>query len=591
MGTFIWDMLNYTVCIVVITILFLIFNLEGLRGTALGAVFLLLLLYGYGCIPFVYLCSLPFKSPVSAYAIIAVFTFITGLAGYIANLILEIQNDDFQPTLQKILLVLPNFCFIQGLTNIYANGIQKFVYDTCVDAFGEAQCKRQGFSSSSVFAIDGDNYSVGENLVALFAVGTAAFLLVLTNEMLGKTLSSLLFGTTTVDAPIPDGEDEDVKAERTRVSCELQELTKDSAVVMTNLRKCYGKKVAVQNLTLGIPKNQCFGLLGVNGAGKTSTFSMLTGDVTLSGGEAYIAGYNLKWDIRKIQQRIGYCPQFDALIGVMTGRELLTMFANCRGIPSNEIAQTVDEAIRNLNLEVHADKLCGSYSGGNKRKLSTAIALVGNPEVLFLDEPTAGMDPGARRFLWTVLADLIAANIGTSIVLTTHSMEECEALCNRLVIMVNGAFRCLGSIQHLKSKYGDGYTITMTMAEEKQEHCVAFINKTFPNAVLKEEHLGYLHFELNAGVSWSVIFEEMENNKKGLAIQDYAVNQTSLEQVFLNFAKDQKSEDDVIKKRGCCSCFGKRDTQIEDSESGQRFSRVSMNRGNSLRTQSFNAKV
>ncbi|XP_063678644.1 phospholipid-transporting ATPase ABCA3-like isoform X4 [Bolinopsis microptera] len=588
-GTFMWDMLNYTVCILIVTIVFLIFNLEGLRGQAIGAVFVHLLIYGYASIPFVYLCSLPFNSPVSAYAIIAVFTFISGLAGYIANLILTIQNDDFQPTLQKILLILPNFCFIQGLTDIYGNGIQRFVYDTCVGAFGEIQCKKQGFTTSSVFAVDGPNLSIGEELLAMFAVGTAAMIIVLSNEMLGKTIS--LMGKTGVKSPIPHGEDDDVKAERTRVSCEVQKLTKESAVVMTNLRKCYGDTIAVQNLTLGIPKNQCFGLLGVNGAGKTTTFSMLTGDVPLTGGEAFIAGYDLKKDIRKIQQRIGYCPQFDALIGVMTGRELLSMFANCRGIPRQEIEQTVNEAIKNLNLDEYADKLCGSYSGGNKRKLSTAIALVGNPEVLFLDEPTAGMDPNARRFLWTVLADLIAANIGTSIVLTTHSMEECEALCNRLVIMVNGAFRCLGGIQHLKGKYGDGYTLTMTMSEEKQENCILFMKKIFPDAILKEEHMGYLHYELSAGIAWSTIFDEMEKNRKPLYITDYAVNQTSLEQVFLNFAKDQRSEDETVVKRGCCSCCygGKKESQVEDSSAeGRRLSRVSMNRRASIAS---NAKV
>lgn len=136
--------------------------------------------------------------------------------------------------------------------------------------------------------------------------------------MFGKSLSLFLDHqrSRTVDSTvIPAGEDDDVKAERTRVLCEMQNLAKQDAVVISNLRKEYGKTVAVQNLTLDIPKNQCFGLLGVNGAGKTTTFSMLTGDVSLTAGEAYIAGYNLRTDIRKIQQRIGYCPQFDALIG------------------------------------------------------------------------------------------------------------------------------------------------------------------------------------------------------------------------------------------------------------------------------------
>ncbi|KAL5263173.1 hypothetical protein ACHWQZ_G008548 [Mnemiopsis leidyi] len=586
-GTLLWDLLNYLACIIIVLIVFLIFNIDGLSGPAAGAVFVLLLFYGYASIPFVYVCSLPFKSPVSAYAIIVVFTFISGLAGYIANLILDIQNDDFQPTLQKILLLLPNFCFIQGLTDIYGNGIQKIAYDKCKEAFGEDTCARQGLSTSSVYTVDGPAGSlhIGEELIALFVVGTFAFIVVLLYEVLGKTLTMLITGSS-VPGPIPNLEDDDVKAERTRVTCEIQKLTKESAVVVSGLRKKYGSKVAVQNLTLGIPKNQCFGLLGINGAGKTTTFSMLTGDIPPTSGEAFIAGYDLRTDIRKIQQRIGYCPQFDALIGVMTGRELLTMFANCRGIPREEVDQTVNEAIRNLNLGKWADKLCGSYSGGNKRKLSTAIALVGNPEVLFLDEPTAGMDPSARRFLWTVLADLIAANIGTSIVLTTHSMEECEALCNRLVIMVSGAFRCLGSIQHLKSKYGDGYTITMTMTEEKQENCLKFMEKVFPDGILKEEHLGYLHFELKSGIAWSFIFEQIEQNKKSLTIRDYAVNQTSLEQVFLNFAKDQRSDAVApAASGGCCSCFGgkRSDIRVEDEmgESGsQRFNRVSMNRAN-----------
>ena len=104
-------------------------------------------------------------------------------------------------------------------------------------------------------------------------------------------------------------------------------------------------------------------------------------------------------------------------------------------------------------------RCAGTYSGGNKRKLSTAIALVGNPSIVFLDEPTSGMDPGARRFLWNTVLQMVRG--GQAVVLTSHSMEECEALCTRLGIMVNGQFKCLGSIQHLKNRFGSGYSLTI----------------------------------------------------------------------------------------------------------------------------------
>ncbi|XP_032129352.1 retinal-specific phospholipid-transporting ATPase ABCA4-like [Sapajus apella] len=147
---------------------------------------------------------------------------------------------------------------------------------------------------------------------------------------------------------------------------------------------------------------------------------------------------------------MGYCPQFDAIDELLTGREHLYFYARLRGVPAEEIEKVADWSIKSLGLTVYADCLAGTYSGGNKRKLSTAIALIGCPPLVLLDEPTTGMDPQARRMLWNVIVSIIRE--GRAVVLTSHSMEECEALCTRLAIMVKGAFRCMGTIQHLKSK-------------------------------------------------------------------------------------------------------------------------------------------
>lgn len=194
---------------------------------------------------------------------------------------------------------------------------------------------------------------------------------------------------------------------------------------------------------------------------------MLTGDIQISSGEAFVRGISLKTDMPQVHKIIGYCPQFDALIEDLTGRETLEMFALLRGVRPKEITKLSVRLANELNFMKHIDKRVLEYSGGNKRKLSTAIALIGNPVVIYLDEPTTGMDPGAKRHLWNMVSKVRSS--GKSIVLTSHSMEECEALCTRIAIMVNGEFQCLGSTQHLKSKFSKGFLLTVKVRKGEIE--------------------------------------------------------------------------------------------------------------------------
>lgn len=248
----------------------------------------------------------------------------------------------------------------------------------------------------------------------------------------------------------------------------------------------------------------------------------------------------------KVQQRIGYCPQFDALLEHMSGRETLGMYARLRGIPERYIGSCVENMLRGLLLEPHADRLVRTYSGGNKRKLSAGIALIGGPPVIFLDEPSTGMDPVARRLLWDAVTR--TRECGKSIIFTSHSMEECEALCTRLAIMVNGQFKCLGSPQHLKSKFGSGYTLlAKTRSEEEGELQAfkAFVEKTFPGSVLKHEHQGMVHYHLtNKNLSWAQVFGALEKAKEKYRLEDYSVSQISLEQVFMSFTRFQHYTED-----------------------------------------------
>lgn len=193
---------------------------------------------------------------------------------------------------------------------------------------------------------------------------------------------------------------------------------------------------------------------------------MLTGEARISKGEIFVHGLNLKSDIRKIYKCIGYCPQFDALLENLTGREILEIFALIRGVPRNEASAYAARAATDLDVLEHVDKKVSQLSGGNKRKLSTAIALIGSPTVIFLDEPTTGMDPATKRNLWNIIIKL--RDQGKSIVLTSHSMEECEALCTLLTIIVNGNCQCYGSSQHLKNKFTRGFELKIKVKHETE---------------------------------------------------------------------------------------------------------------------------
>lgn len=192
---------------------------------------------------------------------------------------------------------------------------------------------------------------------------------------------------------------------------------------------------------------------------------MLTGDEDISSGDAWVRGHSLRGKLSRVYPYIGYCPQFDAVLPDLTGRETMMIFCLLRGVSVRHVDKYIQKLATDLNFAQHLHKQISAYSGGNKRKVSTALALIGDPSVIFLDEPTAGMDPGAKRNLWDVLSRV--RDTGTTIVLTSHSMEECEALCTRLTVMVNGQFMCMGSLQHLKNKFSKGFVLTVQVSRLK----------------------------------------------------------------------------------------------------------------------------
>ncbi|XP_035876910.1 ATP-binding cassette sub-family A member 3 isoform X1 [Phyllostomus discolor] len=559
LSALLWDLISFLIPTLLLLVVFKAFDVHAFtRDGHVADTLLLLMLYGWAIIPLMYLMTFFFSGAATAYTRLTIFNILSGIATFLMVTIMRIpavKLEELSRTLDHIFLVLPNHCLGMAVSSFYEN------YETrryCTSSEVAAHyCKKYNIQYQENFYA-WSAPGVGRFVTSMAASGFAylTLLFLVETDLLWRLKTCIcafrrrrqLMEMYTRPSALP--EDQDVVDERNRILAPSLDSSLDTPLVIKELCKVYEQRAplfAVDKISLAVQKGECFGLLGFNGAGKTTTFKMLTGEETITSGDAFVGGYSISSDIGKVRQRIGYCPQFDALLDHMTGRETLVMYARLRGIPERHISACVENTLRGLLLEPHANKLVRTYSGGNKRKLSTGIALLGEPTVIFLDEPSTGMDPVARRLLWDTVAR--ARESGKAIVITSHSMEECEALCTRLAIMVQGQFKCLGSPQHLKSKFGSGYSLRAKVRSDGQQEALqefkAFVDLTFPGSILEDEHQGMVHYHLPGdGLSWAKVFGILEKAKEKYGVDDYSVSQISLEQVFLSFAHLQPPAED-----------------------------------------------
>ena len=227
---------------------------------------------------------------------------------------------------------------------------------------------------------------------------------------------------------------------------------------------CCGKnkgKIAIKNLNFCLERGECFGLLGLNGAGKTTAFKCITQELSPTSGEVFINGVRTNDNFEELKNKFGYCPQYDALFEYLTVYENLEFYAKLKGVKREFLTQIVNAVIYEMKLDEFTKKIAGRLSGGNKRKLSVAISMLCSPPIILLDEPSTGMDPEARRFMWSIIHKMSIMGKRSSIIMTTHSMDEAETLCKRMGIMVNGEFVCMGKANEIKNKYGYGYELSI----------------------------------------------------------------------------------------------------------------------------------
>ncbi|MHA1978031.1 MAG: ABC transporter ATP-binding protein [Candidatus Hodarchaeales archaeon] len=225
---------------------------------------------------------------------------------------------------------------------------------------------------------------------------------------------------------------------------------KGNGIKLQNLTKQFDDVTAVKNLSFEVEAGELFGLLGPNGAGKTTTIKILTGLLKPSSGEAQIGGFNIKKSMGKIKEMIGVCPQEPAFLPYLTGRENVELFGNLHGMSKTKIKERAEELLAKVGLVEGATRKAGKYSGGMVRRISLVMALINDPDIAFLDEPTVAMDVQSRHATWDFIKDLKAQ--GKTVILTTHYIEEAELLCDRVGIIDNGKLIALNTPKALMAE-------------------------------------------------------------------------------------------------------------------------------------------
>ncbi|KAJ3395761.1 hypothetical protein HDU80_010204 [Chytriomyces hyalinus] len=530
MNTWLYYLAHYLTCFVLYACSTLVFacagyfsKIEMFTLTSPVVLFVLFLLWGNAQVCLSFFLSTLFKQS----RIALVITYLLALISVVVSTVLSLL---FKGSRQlAVINIWPPFAFYRGL--LLANESSSKTPLTTSQLFGDTELR-----TICVFLLADS---------VLFAL-LAAYLSQVVPSQFGvqkpwhfpvtcflKTRAESKSKTLDLDPR----EDDDVRAERARVDAQHHSPTAN--VVVSHLNKVYpsrkglGPKIGVRNVTFAEEAGVVLGLLGPNGAGKTTLISILSGLFEGSGGTARIAGFDLKTQTDKVYNHIGICPQFDIHWSDLNVQEHLYFYARLKGIPAELETTAVEESLRRVSLETLAMRLPTQLSGGEKRRLSIAIALVGNPAVVFLDEPTTGLDPEVRRMIWNIIQD---AREGKTIILTTHSMEEAEALCTRIGIMAKGSMRCLGKPLRLKELYGSGFKLSFISKEEDTARASEFVESVMPLGWRKMDAFATstaYEFPSSERAKIPAMFKKIEAEKADHGVLQWSISQTTLEEVFV----------------------------------------------------------
>ncbi|XP_050500171.1 phospholipid-transporting ATPase ABCA3 isoform X2 [Diabrotica virgifera virgifera] len=553
------------------------------NGTELGYLFSIFLCYGIAGIPFAYIFSRK-KTASGAFALFVIMGMFLGIILTLTIAVLLESQDEYYVNIgNKIKYVcfflLPQVSLSDALVSFIRRTVNIYNFKISPQRLRVMCNQMESHACCVESSIECQNYKSYNNLFSehyMFMIGCGVFYLtiniILDTYFMKKLKAMVMRQCNLILKSFKDKDTALIPKNDKYVNEDVGDGY--NTLRAKKIMKLYAGKQIVKNINFTLKHGHCLGILGVNGAGKTTTFKMLTREEVVDDGEIKIELDNNKQPLditgSEYLETIGYCPQSDSLNFVLTGRQLLSTVAKLRGVTDETM---IDRFLEAFDLKQYADIPCGHYSGGNKRKLSLAISLIGNRKFVLLDEPTNGVDPATRRKCWDLIK-LMKGNSGNKIgfILTSHSMTECEALCDELKIMKKGSFVEEGRLVDLKNRYG-GFTLKLklvsnqgqpiNLVDDDVDEVDGVISNKFKSVddlksyftnhdrgEIKDEHSGLLHVYIKDKTKkWSDIFQEVEALKthNSHLIEDYAISEASLEDVFLKVARED--EEDVTKKK------------------------------------------
>ncbi len=434
-------------------------GLIGVFGNTLPQAWWFVLSYAFTILPFTYASSFMFAKENAAQVATLLFHFLVGII--LTPVVITLRTFDSTKSAGKALMwmfrVIPSFGLSDGISNV---------------AYKKFFAAQDGTAVPDDLAVD----CAGPDLWFLLA-GFAFYCLILWTL---ETTKCAGYGgccePKIAPEPATNRAGDDAVAQDA-MRCDTLELSNGPpALLVRHIRKLYrttSSKVteAVGDISFSAMKGECLAILGASGAGKTTTFKIITLDVVPTQGDIFVNGTDLHKNFATVRRQIGYAPQYESAYMLLTVRENLDFYAKIKGIPAQIRDPLIRKMISDMDIGKYEKVQAGQLSGGNRRKLTVAIAMLGNPPVVLLDEPSTGVDPQARRFMWHVIQKISTKNRNTAVILTTHLMEEAEYLCTKMAMMVSGNFSCVGTPQELKAKYGKGYEveINVPLPCEKEE--------------------------------------------------------------------------------------------------------------------------
>lgn len=574
----VWDFCTFFVTALVIFLVLTAFRVDDLVAMKTQGPFICLFLaFGLASIPFSYLASLSFDSPVAAQATLAlVGLFLPLLASTLR--VMPATAPIYRSVLQYIFMLLPPVAFLTGLSHIASLAFKAWKPIWSLSYVGLPLlylCLEFTVYFSLLLLADWARVDtraamcVAEARQRWRAMGR--WILQCGGCMKRRRRPSI---HDEPDAVTPrrrrssasqdaaEDEDQDVSEEREvvreivrlrRRRAETGEAAQPLQFLLTveGLRKVFPgstrsapPKVAVADLWFAVPRGQCFGFLGANGAGKTTTMTMITGGLLPTKGTACVNGQDVFFQ-PEARRHIGYCPQSDWCIDHLTGREHLHLYLRLALLPRDRLAASIDAIVGAVGLTEAANRPVRTYSGGNRRKLALALAVLNDPDVIFLDEPSSGVDPASRRQLWRIVQEATRL-VGRSTVITSHSMEECEALCDRIGIMQDGRLLCIGTPAHLRARFGDTYQLDVTLVplrtKQNKEAMVQYMQSYFPGASCVEQVGFHQRWKVpRETTSLAPLFESAQKLQDQGVVQYYALSETTIGQIFVDLARSHSS--------------------------------------------------